>query len=84
MAGPGSCDIDALTSRERKASKTVALPGATFVPPVQRQTSCLSLPNHLAFYAAHSCRNLNPNPNLNPVPSDVAAGVTRAETDLGR
>lgn len=32
MAGPGRCDIDTLTSRERKASKTVALPGATFVP----------------------------------------------------
>ena len=32
MAGPGRCDIDTLTSRERKASKTVALPGVTFVP----------------------------------------------------
>ena len=51
-------DIDTLTSRERKASKTVALPGATFVPPAQRQTSCFSLPNQLAFYAAHSCRIL--------------------------
>ena len=32
MAGPGRCDVDTPTFRERKATKTVALPGAIFVP----------------------------------------------------
>jgi hypothetical protein len=32
MAGPGRCDVDTLTFRERKATKHVALPGAKLVP----------------------------------------------------
>ena len=32
MAGPGRCDVDTLTFRGRRATRTVALPGANFVP----------------------------------------------------